>query len=126
MCLLQRASLYAALASCQLPPEELKQFTSISQVQTKGLKKMFHETISDNDMRKYSLIILDEAHERSIYTDILIGMLSRIAVLRNKKKLPQCCPALDHCGCFHSTRCYRPTNKPQYLNSHQKALAYVW
>lgn len=37
---------------------------------------------------KYSVIILDEAHERSIYTDILIGLLSRIVPLRNKKKNP--------------------------------------
>ena len=37
-------------------------------------------------MTKYSIIILDEAHERSVYTDILIGLLSRIVPLRNKRK----------------------------------------
>lgn len=37
-------------------------------------------------MTKYSVIILDEAHERSVYTDILIGLLSRIVSLRNKRK----------------------------------------
>ncbi len=38
--------------------------------------------ISDFLLRKYSVIILDEAHERSFNTDILIGMLSRVVPLR--------------------------------------------
>uniref|UniRef100_A0A8B9KDY0 Activating signal cointegrator 1 complex subunit 3 n=1 Tax=Astyanax mexicanus TaxID=7994 RepID=A0A8B9KDY0_ASTMX len=39
-------------------------------------------------LQKYSVIIIDEAHERSVYTDILIGLLSRIVPLRNRKGLP--------------------------------------
>lgn len=39
-------------------------------------------------LSKYSVIILDEAHERSVYTDILIGLLSRIVPFRRKKGSP--------------------------------------
>lgn len=36
----------------------------------------------------YSVIIIDEAHERSIYSDILIGLLSRIVPLRRRRRSP--------------------------------------
>ncbi|KAA8543067.1 hypothetical protein F0562_021438 [Nyssa sinensis] len=39
---------------------------------------LLREVQSDFLLRHYSVIILDEAHERSLNTDILIGMLSRI------------------------------------------------
>ncbi|KAG9510150.1 SPAPB1A10.06c, partial [Fragariocoptes setiger] len=36
-------------------------------------------------LTKYSAILIDEAHERSVFSDILIGLLSRIVPLRAKK-----------------------------------------
>ncbi|CAA6665351.1 unnamed protein product [Spirodela intermedia] len=44
---------------------------------------------SDLLLRQYSIIILDEAHERSLNTDILIGMLSRVVWLRQKLFMEQ-------------------------------------
>ena len=36
-------------------------------------------------MKKYSAIVLDEAHERSVNCDILIGLLSRVVKLRREE-----------------------------------------
>ena len=41
-------------------------------------------TRQDFLLLKYKVVIIDEAHERSVYTDILIGLLSRITSLRAK------------------------------------------
>ncbi|CAI5797204.1 probable ATP-dependent RNA helicase DHX37 [Podarcis lilfordi] len=49
---------------------------------------LLKEIQKDFLLSKYRVIILDEAHERSIYTDILIGLLSRIVPLRAKKGHP--------------------------------------
>lgn len=49
---------------------------------------LLKEIENDFLLSKYSVIILDEAHERSVYTDILLGLLSRIVPLRNKKGMP--------------------------------------
>ena len=43
---------------------------------------LVREIANDFALSKYSVIIIDEAHERSINTDILIGMISRIVDLR--------------------------------------------
>ncbi|KAH0625377.1 hypothetical protein JD844_014854, partial [Phrynosoma platyrhinos] len=49
---------------------------------------LLKEIQKDFLLSKYRVIILDEVHERSVYTDILIGLLSRIVPLRAKKGHP--------------------------------------
>lgn len=49
---------------------------------------LFRELKKDFLLMNYSVIILDEAHERSVFTDVLIGMLSRIVPLRLKRNDP--------------------------------------
>jgi ATP-dependent RNA helicase DHX37/DHR1 len=44
---------------------------------------LLREVAQDITLRKYSAIIIDEAHERSVNTDILVGMLSRVVKLRS-------------------------------------------
>ncbi|MCJ1433721.1 putative ATP-dependent RNA helicase DHR1 [Xylographa pallens] len=43
---------------------------------------LLREIAGDFALRKYSAIIIDEAHERTTNTDLLIGMLSRVVELR--------------------------------------------
>lgn len=46
---------------------------------------LLKEVQTDFLLSKYSVVIIDEAHERSVYTDILLGLLSRIVPLRRKR-----------------------------------------
>ncbi|CAL2038500.1 unnamed protein product [Caenorhabditis brenneri] len=49
---------------------------------------LMKEMEQDVMLKKYSVILIDEAHERSMYSDVLIGMLSRIVPLRAKTSRP--------------------------------------
>lgn len=44
---------------------------------------LLREAISDPLLSKYSVVILDEAHERSIQTDVLLGIVKRAQSLRS-------------------------------------------
>jgi ATP-dependent RNA helicase DHX37/DHR1 len=45
---------------------------------------LLRELANDFLLSKYSAIIIDEAHERSLNTDILIGVISRVLKLRTE------------------------------------------
>lgn len=45
---------------------------------------LLREVAQDIALRRYSAIVIDEAHERSVNTDILIGMMSRVIRLREE------------------------------------------
>lgn len=45
---------------------------------------LLREITQDFALSKYSVIVLDEAHERSVNTDMLMGMITRIIDLRKK------------------------------------------
>ncbi|ETN40263.1 uncharacterized protein HMPREF1541_04539 [Cyphellophora europaea CBS 101466] len=46
---------------------------------------LLRELSQDLLLRKYSVIVIDEAHERSVNTDILIGILSKVVPARMRK-----------------------------------------
>ncbi|KAI6646445.1 hypothetical protein LOD99_12566 [Oopsacas minuta] len=49
---------------------------------------LMKELESDFLLTSYSVVCLDEAHERSVYTDILIGILSRVVRIRAERNNP--------------------------------------
>ncbi|XP_030877781.1 probable ATP-dependent RNA helicase DHX37 isoform X4 [Leptonychotes weddellii] len=49
---------------------------------------LLKEIQKDFLLQRYKVVLIDEAHERSVYTDILIGLLSRIVSLRAKRHVP--------------------------------------
>eukprot|EP01025_Chloroclados_australasicus_P048553 TRINITY_DN5503_c0_g1_i2.p1 TRINITY_DN5503_c0_g1~~TRINITY_DN5503_c0_g1_i2.p1 ORF type:complete len:706 (-),score=119.36 TRINITY_DN5503_c0_g1_i2:28-2145(-) len=56
---------------------------------------LLRETLREDDLDGYSAIIMDEAHERSLNTDVLLGILKKIAGRRRSFKLIVTSATLD-------------------------------
>lgn len=56
--------------------------TTAIKFMTEGI--LLRELAADFLLKKYSVIIVDEAHERTVNTDVLLGLLTRISWLRRE------------------------------------------
>lgn len=56
---------------------------------------MLRECLVDLDLKSYSVILLDEAHERTIHTDVLFGLLKQAVKRRPELKLIVTSATLD-------------------------------
>jgi len=75
-------SLTASRVSYQIRYDATVSATTSIKFMTDGV--LLRELATDFLLTKYSVVIIDEAHERSMNTDILIGVLSRVLKLREE------------------------------------------
>jgi pre-mRNA-splicing factor ATP-dependent RNA helicase DHX15/PRP43 len=73
--------------------EEKSGPNTILKYMTDGM--LLREAMTDNDLSRYSVIILDEAHERTLATDILMALLKDVAKRRPDLKIIVMSATLD-------------------------------
>ena len=65
--------------------EDLTSKKTVIKYMTDGV--LLRESLRESDLDSYSAVIMDEAHERSLHTDVLFGILKKIVSRRRDLKL---------------------------------------
>ncbi|CAB9530521.1 splicing factor ATP-dependent RNA helicase [Seminavis robusta] len=73
--------------------EDVTSPDTIIKYMTDGM--LMREYLADNDLKRYSVLMLDEAHERTIHTDVLFGLLHDLCRRRPDLKIIVTSATLD-------------------------------
>ena len=73
--------------------EDVTSPQTIIKYMTDGM--LMREYLADNDIKRYSVLMLDEAHERTIHTDVLFGLLKDLCRRRPDLKIIVTSATLD-------------------------------
>ena len=73
--------------------EDVTSSDTIIKYMTDGM--LMREYLADNDLKRYSALMLDEAHERTIHTDVLFGLLKDLCRRRPDMKIIVTSATLD-------------------------------
>lgn len=65
--------------------EDLTSEKTVIKYMTDGV--LLRESLRESDLDQYSAIVMDEAHERSLHTDVLFGILKKVVARRRDLKL---------------------------------------
>ncbi len=65
--------------------EDCTSETTLIKYMTDGV--LLRESLREPDLDQYSCVIMDEAHERSLHTDVLFGILKKVAARRRDLRL---------------------------------------
>lgn len=65
--------------------EDMTSSKTVLKYMTDGM--LLREAMNDHNLNRYSTIILDEAHERTMATDVLMGLLKEVVVRRPDLKI---------------------------------------
>lgn len=65
--------------------EDMTSSKTVLKYMTDGM--LLREAMNDHDLKRYSTIILDEAHERTLATDVLMALLKEVSLRRPDLKL---------------------------------------
>jgi pre-mRNA-splicing factor ATP-dependent RNA helicase DHX15/PRP43 len=65
--------------------EDMTSQRTVLKYMTDGM--LLREAMNDHDLKRYSTIILDEAHERTMATDVLMGLLKEVVIRRPDLKI---------------------------------------
>lgn len=73
--------------------EDLTSKKTVLKYMTDGM--LLREAMMDHKLERYSVVILDEAHERTLNTDILFGLIKEVLIKRPDLKLIVMSATLD-------------------------------